>query len=176
MNANGDNTEHLLRLWVRNQADVYRYIFALLPNANDAQEVLQATCVALWRKADSFDLTKSFLPLAFRFALLEVKKHREKNRRWNSFLRDNVLELVATEREHRQLELELRRQSLDNCLGKLPPLDRDLIDRHYTRQQTVPVIAEQTGRNIHTLYKSLQHLRRVLLECITARNASKESP
>jgi RNA polymerase sigma-70 factor (ECF subfamily) len=168
------NTEHLLRLWVRNQADIYRYIFALLPNASDAHEVLQSTCVALWRKADSFDLAKPFLPLAFRFAFLEVKKHREKNHRWNAFLRDEALELVAAERANRHPELELRRQSLDHCLGKLPPLDRDLIDRHYHRQQTVPVIADQTGRNVHTLYKSLQHIRRVLLDCIAARAASSE--
>lgn len=174
MASSSANAEQLLRLWVRNQADVYRYIFALLPNPTDAQEVLQATCVSLWRKADSLDVTRSFLPLAFRFALLEVRKYREKNRRWNSFLRDDALERVAADRENRHAELELRRQSLDHCLGKLPPLDRDLIERHYTRQQTVPVIAEQTGRNIHTLYKSLQDVRRALLACITARTASED--
>jgi RNA polymerase sigma-70 factor, ECF subfamily len=149
-------------------------VFALLPNATDAQDVLQATCVALWRKADSFDLAKPFLPLAFRFALLEVKKHREKNRRWDTILRDDVLDLMATERSERHSELELRRQSLDHCLAKLPPKDRDLVDRHYQRHQTVPVIANQTGRNIHTLYKSLQHVRKVLLECIAARTAASE--
>jgi RNA polymerase sigma-70 factor (ECF subfamily) len=158
--------DHLLRLWVRNQADVYRYIFALLPRAADAQDVLQATCVALWHKADDLDLERPFLPLAFRFALLEVRKHREKNRRWTNFLDDAALESLACRREEVHELLELRRQALDGCLRKLGPADGELIERHYWRRMTVPQIAEATGQNIHTLYKALQRIRRQLLDCI----------
>ena len=158
--------DHLLRLWVRNQADVYRYIFALLPHAADAQDVLQATCVALWHKANELDLDRPFLPLAFRFALLEVRKHREKNRRWAHFLDDAALEALARGREEAHELLELRRQALDGCLRKLGPAEGELIERHYWRRMTVPEIAEATGQNIHTLYKALQRIRRQLLDCI----------
>jgi RNA polymerase sigma-70 factor (ECF subfamily) len=158
--------DHLLRLWVRNQADVYRYIFALLPHAADAQDVLQATCVALWHKAAELDLDRPFLPLAFRFALLEVRKSREKNRRWTNFLDDAALESLAQGREEAHELLELRRQALDSCLRKLGPAEGELIERHYWRRMTVPEIAEATGQNIHTLYKALQRIRRQLLDCI----------
>jgi RNA polymerase sigma-70 factor (ECF subfamily) len=158
--------DHLLRLWVRNQADVYRYIFALLPHVADAQDVLQATCVALWHKAGELDLNRPFLPLAFRFALLEVRKHREKNRRWVNFLDDAALELLARGREEAHELLELRRQALDSCLRKLGPAESQLIERHYWRRMKVPEIAEATGQNIHTLYKALQRIRRQLLDCI----------
>jgi len=160
------NTDGLLRLWVRNQADVYRYIFALLPQAADAQDVLQATCVALWHKAGKLDLERPFLPLAFRFALLEVRKHREKNRRWANFLDDAALEALARGREEAHELLELRRQALDGCLRKLGPAAGELVERHYWRRMTVPEIAEATGQNVHTLYKALQRIRRQLLECI----------
>ncbi|MBA4066139.1 MAG: hypothetical protein C0501_20960 [Isosphaera sp.] len=170
----GPIEERILRLWVRNQADVYRYVFALLPNPTDAQEVLQAACVALWRKAADLDLDRPFLPVAFRFALLEVRKHREKNRRWASFLGDEALEQVAAERSDAHDLLELRRQALDGCVGQLPPADRDLIDRHYRRGQTVPQIAEETGRNPHTLYKALQRVRRMLFDCVTARAPAED--
>ncbi len=158
--------DHLLRLWVRNQADVYRYIFALLPHTADAQDVLQATCVALWHKANELDLDRPFLPLAFRFALLEVRKHREKNRRWAHFLDDAALESLARGREEAHELLELRRQALDGCLRKLGPAEGELIERHYWRRMTIPEIAEATGQNIHTLYKVLQRIRRQLLDCI----------
>jgi RNA polymerase sigma-70 factor (ECF subfamily) len=167
--------ERLLRLWVRNQGDVYRYIFALLPNSHEAQEVLQATCVALWRKAGQVDLDRPFLPLAFRFALLEVRKHRDRNRRWTGIVGDEALESLAQERETASDLLELRRQALEGCLAKLPAADRDLIDRHYRRGMTVPQIAELTGRNIHTLYKTMQRIRRQLLSCIDARLAAEEN-
>jgi len=165
--------EMLLRLWVRNQGDVYRYVFALLPSPVEAQEVVQATCVALWRKAEALDLDRPFLPLAFRFALMEVRKHRERNRRWANFLDDSGLEVVAREREESQERLELRRQALDGCLLKLGPTDRDLIDRHYGKRMTVPEIAAGTGRNIHTLYKALQRIRHQLFDCIRAALAAE---
>jgi RNA polymerase sigma-70 factor (ECF subfamily) len=168
--------ERLLRLWVRNQADVYRYIFALLPRAGDAQDVLQTTCVALWRKAGELDLERPFLPLAFRFAVLEVRKHREKDRRWSGFLDDSALETVASEREAAHETLELRRQALEVCLSRLGPSDRDLVDRHYNRRLTVPEIARSTGRNTHTLYKALQRVRRMLIDCVTTRAAAEGAP
>ncbi|MDX1948770.1 MAG: sigma-70 family RNA polymerase sigma factor [Pirellulaceae bacterium] len=168
--------EQLLRLWVRNQGDVYRYIFALLPNANEAQEVLQATCVALWRKAGEIDWERPFLPLAFRFALLEVRKQRDRNRRWTGLLGDETLEQLSRERDATTDLLELRRQALDGCLAKLPAGDRDLIDRHYHRGMTVPQIAAATGQNIHTLYKALQRIRRQLMTCIDTRLATEPAP
>src|SRR5262249_58251066 len=158
--------DHLLRLWVRNQADVYRYIFALLPHAADAQDVLQATCVALWHKAAELDLDRPFLPLAFRFALLEVRKHRERNRRWAKFLDDSALESLARGREEAHELMELRRQALDGCLRKLGPAQSELIERHYWRRMTVPKIAEATGPHIRTLYNALRGLPRQLLDCI----------
>lgn len=174
MTNDADKAEQILRLWVRNQADVYRYIYAVLPNAVDAQEVLQATCVALWKKAAELDLDRPFLPLAFRFAILEVRKHRERNHRWQNFLRDDALETLA---EQRQLEaplLEVRRQALAGCVAALPPKDRDLIERHYYRQSTVPEVAAATGQNIHTLYKALQRIRRQLLRCVAGQLAAEE--
>jgi DNA-directed RNA polymerase specialized sigma24 family protein len=56
---------------------------------------------------------------------------------------------------------------LDGCLTKLGPADRDLIDRHYHKRMTIPEIAQSTGRNIHTLYKALQRIRRQLFECVS---------
>jgi RNA polymerase sigma-70 factor, ECF subfamily len=167
------NSEQLLRLWVRNQADVYRYIFALLPQTADAQDVLQDTCVALWRKADGLDLQRPFLPLAFRFALLEVRKYRDKNRRWREFLSDSALAALAQERADAHDVLELRRQALEGCVGKLGQPERELLDRHYRRQMTIPQIGEATGRNIHTLYKALQRIRRQLLNCINTKLAAE---
>lgn len=165
--------ETMLRLWVRNQGDVYRYVFAMLPNPSEAQEVVQAACVALWRKAADLDLERPFLPLAFRFALMEIRKHRERNRRWSSFIGESALETMAGQRDAANDELDVRRQALDTCLTRLGPADRDLVDRHYHKKMTVPEIAEATGRNIHTLYKALQRIRRQLFDCISAAVAAE---
>lgn len=164
-----DSSEHvdrILRLWVAHQQEVFRYIFALLPQVPDAQEVLQSTCVAMWHKAAEIDVDRPFLPLAFRFALFEVRKHRDKNRRRPSLLDETTIEAVAAERSEVHELFELRRRALDDCLANLAPEDRELVSNHYERQQTMPEIARQSGRNLHTLYKSIQRIRRQLLLCI----------
>jgi RNA polymerase sigma-70 factor, ECF subfamily len=172
MGVENEQVEALLRLWVRNQSDVYRYIFALLPNANDAQEVLQATHVALWRKADQVDLSRPFLPYAFRFALLEIRKFRDQNKRWASSIDIETLGALADEREKLQESLDHRRAALANCLTKLSVDDRELLRRHYDSGHTIPDIASATGRNVHTLYKTLQRIRRQLLDCVSLNAAS----
>lgn len=162
----------LLRLWVRHQADVHRYVFSLLPNEADAQEVLQATCVALWRKVESIDFDRPFLPLAFRFAQLEVRKYREKNVRWASFASDDLIETMATERVSDDDLLRRRREALDGCLTKLASADRDLPDRYYAQWVAVPALATITGRSVHMVYKNLQRIRRQLLACVVGQLGS----
>src|SRR4051794_38176508 len=42
--------ERLVRLLIRHQDELFRYIFSLLPHREDARDALQETCVALYRK------------------------------------------------------------------------------------------------------------------------------
>lgn len=74
-------TEILVRLLSQYQGDLFRYIFALLPHEEDAQDVLQETCVALYRKFEEYDPSKPFLAWAYSFAFLEILKQRERNQR-----------------------------------------------------------------------------------------------
>lgn len=163
---NSDHVDQILRLWVAHQQQIFRYVFALLPHTADAQEVLQSTCVALWHKSAAIDLDRPFLPLAYQFALFEVRKHREKHRRRPDLLDDSALEVIAAERSSADDLFELRRRALDDCVANLPPEDRELVANHYERQLTMPEIARRSGRNIHTLYKSIQRIRRQLIMCI----------
>jgi RNA polymerase sigma-70 factor (ECF subfamily) len=44
------HTEQLVRLLMKHQDDLFRYIFSLLPHEEDARDVLQETSVSLYRK------------------------------------------------------------------------------------------------------------------------------
>ena len=43
----GDLNTNFLELWTRNQAEVRRYVFMLLPRPTDVDDVIQETAVAL---------------------------------------------------------------------------------------------------------------------------------
>ena len=52
----------------RHQPALEAFCHANLANREDAQEVLQATCVKLWQKSADWDPNTDFLPWAFTVA------------------------------------------------------------------------------------------------------------
>ena len=90
-----EKTELLVRLLIRHQEDLFRYIFSLLPHQEDARDALQETSVALYRKFADYDPAKPFLAWAYGFAYLEVLKQRERCVRGGRHLREDLVALLA---------------------------------------------------------------------------------
>src|SRR5215471_16338384 len=124
-------TEVLVRLLIRHQQDLFRYILSLLPHQEDARDALQETSVAIYRKFADYDPSKPFLAWAYGFAYLEVLKARERACRNGRHLREDLFELLAREREKHETELHSRLQALETCLRELPSADRELIHERY---------------------------------------------
>lgn len=162
-----DRTERLVRLLSSSQDKVYRYIFTLLPNEQDARDVLQETCVALCRKFDEYDESKPFLPWAYRFAYLEVLKYRQRRQRAGMTFGEDVVHLLAQERDRQSELLDARLRALEECLSKLPPADSELIRGRYHAGLPISELAEQVAMSHRTLFRNLERVRRLLFDCIT---------
>jgi len=65
--------EQFMRLFLRAEREILRYVMALVPNVSNARDVVQETAVALWMAIDKYDQTKPFIPRACRFALNEAR-------------------------------------------------------------------------------------------------------
>ena len=61
-------TEQFVRHFAGAEHEIYRYVLALVPNGSDAQDIVQETAVALWRKFDEYNPNEPFIPWACRFA------------------------------------------------------------------------------------------------------------
>jgi RNA polymerase sigma-70 factor (ECF subfamily) len=165
-------TELLVRLLIRHQEDLFRYIFSLLPHQEDARDALQETSVALYRKFDDYDPAKPFLAWAYGFAYLEVLKSRERACKSGRHLREDLVELLVRERESHAAELHSRLQALETCLSDLPPADRELIHQRYTINCPIDELVERLGTSRRTLFRNLDRIRRTLFECINRRLAA----
>lgn len=163
------DTERVVRLLSTYQERLYRYVFALMPNEQDAKDVVQETCVALCRKFDEYDESRPFLPWAYRFAYLEVLKHRQKNRKAAISLSDDLIELLARERNAQSEVLEARLRALEECLRDLPQVDFDLVRGRYYSSQSIDKLAAQVEMSQRSVYRNLERVRRVLFDCITRR-------
>jgi RNA polymerase sigma-70 factor, ECF subfamily len=165
----GEEPERFVRLFVEGQREILRYILALVPNIDDAQEILQETAVDLWRKFDRYDPSFPFAPWACRFAFRRVLKHREQHARPLKYLSIESLTQIAADRSEKEGILEDRRRALETCLQQLRDVDRLMVERRYSRQMSVAQIAGITGRNTSALYKALERIRRGLFECVNRR-------
>jgi RNA polymerase sigma-70 factor, ECF subfamily len=166
-------TELLVRLISSHQEDLFRYIFALLPHEEDARDVLQETCVALYRKFEDYDATKPFLAWAYRFAFLEVLKQRERSQRANRLLAPDLVQRLAQERESHEPVLQARLLALEACLQELPAVDQALIRKRYQSKVRTEDLVSEFGPSRRTLFRKLDRIRRLLFECISRRVAAK---
>jgi len=161
-----DRTGAFVSLFAAHDRGIYKYIMTLLADPNSTQEVFQETSVTLWQKFDGFQPGGNFFAWACRVAYFEVLKFRQTARRDRLRFSDDLLETLAEERSASEEILQPRRAALPDCVDKLPPGDRELVDQRYGSEESILDIARRTGRSVNTLYKTLERIRRTLMKCI----------
>lgn len=164
--STGDKHERFLRLYSANQRQLYGYIGTFIYSPADVSEVAQETSIVLWRKFDAFDPQSSFFAWACGVARFEVFRYLRSKRKMPVPLDDQLIAQISDEREQMRDELETRRQALEGCLSKLRDTDRSLIWRCYSESVSMKSIAQEMGRPVNSVYKSVGRIRNTLLICI----------
>jgi RNA polymerase sigma-70 factor, ECF subfamily len=158
----------VLEQFARHQRRLYLYIVGLVGSPADAEEVLQETNIIVWKKCEQFEPGTDFRAWVFRIALLEARKVHERRRKRGVGLSDELLEQLATTYEREEDMLEIRRARLAGCLEKLKPADRQLVGDVYGRGVEIATMAERSGREPTSIYRSLRRVRRLLADCVGA--------
>lgn len=160
-------TESLILLLTQYQEQLFRYIFSLVPVEADARDILQETSLALFRKFDQYDAARPFMPWAYRFAYLQVQKHREKSARSPLLFSEDVMDLLTNERAHIEPQLDERLHLLNGCLEKLTPQDKELVTSRYALRQSAEEMMARFALSRRTLFRNLEMLRQRLHDCVT---------
>jgi RNA polymerase sigma-70 factor (ECF subfamily) len=168
-----DHREAFMRLFVRHQWQLHGFISTLLTSPADVDEVLQETSIILWSKFSQFRQDESFLSWACGIAQLEVLRYYRRNRRRLLPLEEPVMEQLLAARLEQTSRFDHRRAALADCLSGLRAADRQLIQRCYEPDVSFKDIAEEIGRPVNSVYKSLGRVRRWLHECIDRRLAAE---
>jgi RNA polymerase sigma-70 factor, ECF subfamily len=158
--------QRFLSLFLRSEREVFRYVAALVPNVTDAEDIVQQTAMALWKKFDAYDPSQPFTPWACRFALNKARQWVERRRRWQALLENGLAEELAQRRQELQPEFERRLRHLEGCLAKLPRDHRSLVEGYYYERTGVQDLAERSGRTTAATYKMLQRIRHTLQLCV----------
>ncbi len=158
-----------VRLFARHEHQVYAYIVSVLGDWTDADEVMQETSVALWEMFDEFQLGTSFTAWACRIAYFRILRFRERQSRDRLEFNQEFLEAVAETAREEAETFERRRKALGDCVGRLPPADRELLESCYSEGGTIKRAAERLDRPAKRIYKALARIRQALFDCVQRR-------
>jgi RNA polymerase sigma-70 factor, ECF subfamily len=161
-----DAHARFMRLFLSSEKEIFRYIAVLVPRVADAQDVVQQTAIALWRKFDQYNPAQAFTPWACRFALLEAKQFLRRDQRWGHFLNEDLIDVLVERRDVLSGEMERRFAHLTECLGKLAPEQRQMVQGYYYERRPVEELAGG-NRSVEAIYKALQRIRQALFDCVS---------
>jgi RNA polymerase sigma-70 factor (ECF subfamily) len=169
-----ESRQQFVRLLTQHERLVYAYILRLVPNWNDADEILQETNVRLWEEFDRFEPGTNFGAWAVRVAHYQVLTWRKKRDRSRLVFDDEAIEHLAVAPTEGSAE-DHRRAALAACLQLLPEKSRDLLTRCYGTDTTIRDVAAGLRRSTEAVYKSLQRVRLTLHDCIERRLAEERA-
>jgi RNA polymerase sigma-70 factor (ECF subfamily) len=169
-----ERSQLLVRLLTQHHQTLLRYIYALVGNAEDANDILQETSVALFQKLEQFDESRPFLPWAYRFAYFEVLKWRDSAANKPLTLDNDVVELISKDRERGDVLLKRRMDLLPECFRLLPSRDLIAIRARYYDKTNLDELCEKLGLSRRTLFRELERIRKSLMDCIESKLAVEE--
>lgn len=170
LNLGGRRADEFAQLLTLNEPRLFGYIYALVLNTADAEDIYQYTALALWRKFDSYRPGTNFAAWARAAARFEVQHYfRGKSRRrlhFDESLLNELTEAHSAADPAFESERGSYADALRRCKDVLPENDRRLIELCYTATTNIKQIAGGLGRSPQSVCNSLSRIRRALFDCI----------
>ena len=159
--------KQLMLLMTQHQRRIFGYIYTLVPNRTDAEDILQETSLVVCEKFDQFKPGTDFAAWACQIAYWEVRRARQKFARAKVVFNQEVVDAISETAVELAPERSARHEALAKCLQKLHPRDRELLLTRYEPGSGVEEAAQRSGRSMDAAYKALARLRKLLLDCVT---------
>jgi RNA polymerase sigma-70 factor (ECF subfamily) len=158
--------EQFAALWTAAQPTVAAFIRMLIPDYQQADEVLQRVAVTLVRKFDDYDQSRPFGAWAVGVARYEVLYYRRERATDKHLFGDEIVEQIASRYEVLAEEADPIREALRQCVGQLKGRSKRVIDLRYHRGMKSSAIAEEMTLSAGAVRMLLCRVRESLRRCI----------
>ena len=132
-----ESRKRLVALMTRHQRQIFSYIYTLVPNRYDAEDLLQETSVVICEKFDDFRPGTDFVAWACQIAYWRIRYSRQKFARSKVVFNDEVMEAVSHTAATMAEEVSPMQSALAQCLTKLNDRDRRMILTRYERGEAL---------------------------------------
>ncbi len=161
-----DFASRFIPLFTKNQGKIYNFILMMVPNASDADDLMQETATVMWTKFNTYKEGTNFSAWAVRIAHFRVLYfyRRQKNAyvRFTGELLDKVTKQAVVSFKQKDSRIE----TLNQCMDELKSKDWELVQMRYEQEIVPKMIAKRVGRSVECIYKSMARIHNSLLLCI----------
>jgi RNA polymerase sigma-70 factor (ECF subfamily) len=161
--------EQFAALWTTAQPTVAAFIRMLVPDYQQADEVLQRVAVTLVRKFDDYDQSRPFGAWAVGVAKYEVLYYRRERATDKHLFGDEIVEQIAARYEVLVEDVDPVRDALQQCVDQLKGRSKRVIDLRYRRGMKSKAIAEEMTLSAGAVRMLLCRVRESLRRCIERR-------
>jgi RNA polymerase sigma-70 factor (ECF subfamily) len=163
-------------LFARHHVRVYRFVLRLVGNPTVAEDLISDVFLDVWRQADKFEgrsaVSTWMLAIARFKALSALRKKPDEE------LDDETAETIEDTSDNPEVTLEKKDKSavLRQCLEKLSPEHREIIDLVYYHEKSVEEVAEIVGIPENTVKTRMFYARKKLAELLQAAGVERGWP
>jgi RNA polymerase sigma-70 factor (ECF subfamily) len=169
-------TKDFLARYTSCQRQLYVYVRCHVPNAQDADDVLQNISGVLWEKFGQFRPDENFASWACGVARLEVLKFRQQNKRAKTVsLKEDLADRVLDDILQASTDANILYEAMRDCLEKVSAWGRWILKLRYESGKSVVDIAKEVGCTEAAVYKTLQRIHDALYDCVEVELARTRS-
>jgi RNA polymerase sigma-70 factor (ECF subfamily) len=171
----GHDRERLSRLWMQAEPSVTAYVFAAIQRFQDAEDVVQQVALTAARRFDEYDDSRPFVAWVLWLAKSKIIDQYRKQGRRKLMFSETLLDQTASRLVERQEADHARAAALEQCIDKLPPKSRKLLDLRYLEDASMDAIAQVVGSTAGSVRVMLFRIRNLLADCVKAELAREAS-
>ena len=149
------------------QGQLYSYILSLIPNFNDADDILQDTTKIMWEKFGEYKSGTDFLAWGRKIAYYNVLEYFRRKKKENGLCFDEQLaDKLSINSEKVSDSSKEYVYHLNSCIDKLNDKDQELLKHRYFENSDVKSMAAKFGCSVQYVYRNISRVQQLLLVCI----------
>lgn len=160
-----DTSKQFIELFEAERKRIYAYIYAYVMDKAAADDIFQETSMILWREFDKFEPNSSFTKWANAIVFNRVRVYRRNNNKLTFGLSEELMNEISDSVSFDETR-ENRWAALQACRAQLLAADHHLYEDFYLKNLKAQQIADNTGRSIYAIRKSIHKLRKKLFDCV----------
>jgi RNA polymerase sigma-70 factor (ECF subfamily) len=156
-------------LFIRHQVKVFRFLMRMVGNQETAEDLVNEVFLEIWRNAGKFEersqVTTWILSIARHKALGLLRRHSI------PASGEEVLESIEDTRDDPEVAMQKsdRNALLRECLKRLSPAHREIIDLVYYQERSINDVAKIVGVPVNTVKTRMFYARKHIADMMAQR-------